>query len=161
LVPRLHHLAEWLLSMAKITGGDKLAARLSEIARGLSKPSTLEVGFLENASYPDGTPVALVAAVQEYGAPSRNIPPRPFFRTMIAEKSPEWPDAIAGLLKTTDYDAEKTMMQVGEGIKGQLQQSIVETNSPPLAEATIERKGSSKPLVDTGHMFNSVDYKVE
>lgn len=147
--------------MAKITGGDKLAARLSEIARSLSKPSTLEVGFLSDATYPDGTPVALVAAVNEYGAPSRNIPPRPFFRTMVTEKSPEWPDAIADLLKTTDYDAEKTMMQVGEGIKGQLMQSIIDTNSPALAEATIERKGSSKPLIASGHMLQSVDFKVE
>lgn len=146
--------------MVKITGGDKLAARLAEIARGLSKPSTLSVGFLENATYPDGTPVPLVAAIQEFGAPSRNIPPRPFFRSMIAEKSPEWPDAIAGVLKATDYDATKTMTQVGEGIKGQLQGSITGFSGVPLSKATIKKKGNDKQLVDTGHLLNSVDYVV-
>jgi hypothetical protein len=34
-------------------------------------------------------------AVQEFGAPSRNIPPRPFFRNMIARKRNEWPTAVA------------------------------------------------------------------
>ena len=49
----------------------------------------------------------------------------------------------------------------GEAIAGQLRQSIVDTNSPALAESTIRRKGFSKPLVDTGHMLQSVDYEVK
>jgi hypothetical protein len=149
--------------MATISGGGKLEAALAEIAKDLSKAATLSVGFMENATYPDakGTLVPLVAAIQEFGAPARNIPPRPFFRNMIAEKSGEWPDAIAGLLASNEYDAEKTLMLAGEGIKGQLQQSILDTNSPPLSQATIDRKGFDKPLIDTSHMINSVDYNVK
>lgn len=147
--------------MVKIVGGDKLTARLAEIAKHVSKPANLSVGFLEGSTYPDGTPVPLVAAVQEFGAPSRNIPPRPFFRNMVAEKSPEWPDAIATVLKAADYDATRTMMQVGEGIKGQLQQSIIDTNAPPLAPTTVKAKGFDKPLVDTGHLLRSIDYTVK
>ena len=49
---------------------------------------------------------------------------------------------------------------MGLGIKGQLQQSIIETNAPPLAESTVARKGFEKPLVDTSHMLNSVDFEV-
>ena len=30
-----------------------------------------------------------------------------------------------------------------------------------LAESTIARKGFAKPLVETGHMLNSVDYEVK
>lgn len=144
-----------------VTGGDRLEARLDEIARGVKKAAKLRVGFLEGATYPDGTSVALVAAVQEFGAPSRGIPPRPFFRNMIAEKSAEWPEAAARLLEANDYDAEKTLGQVGEGIAGQLRQSIVDTNDPPLAQATARQKGFDKPLVDTGHMLNSIDFEVE
>ncbi len=146
--------------MATLTGGDKLTARLAELAKSVTKSATLSVGFLEGATYPDGTSVPLVAAVQEFGAPARNIPPRPFFRLMIAEKAESWPDAVAALLETNDYDATQTLMQTGEGIKGQLQQSIKDTNSPPLAPATIAKKGFSKPLIDTGVMINSIDYKV-
>ncbi len=147
--------------MATLTGGDKLTARLAELAKSVTKSATLSVGFLEGATYPDGTSVPLVAAVQEFGAPARNIPPRPFFRNMIAQKAESWPDAVAALLETNDYDATQTLMQTGEGIKGQLQQSIKDTNSPPLAPATIKKKGFSKPLIETATMINSIDYKVE
>lgn len=148
--------------MAEIKGGTKLAAKLAQIASGLSKPADLAVGFLAGATYPDknGTPVAMVAAIQNFGAPSRNIPPRPFFTNMVADKSPGWPDAIVANLKATGYDAERTMKLVGEGIKGQLQQSIRDTNSPPLAESTIRKKGFSKPLIETSQLIDSVDYEV-
>lgn len=146
--------------MAKFRGGSAFRAKLQSIAQKLSDPSVLRVGFLENSTYPDGTPTALVAAVQEFGSPANNIPPRPFFRNMIASKSGTWGKATADLLKANDYNAEVTLGQVGEGIKGQLQQSIVDTNTPPNAPATIAAKGASKPLVDTGHMLNSVDYEV-
>ena len=148
--------------MATLSGGDKLVKILTDINKNVEKSTTtLSVGFLEGSTYPDGTSTPLVAAVQEFGSPSRNIPPRPFFRNMIARKHNEWPSAVAELLKANNYNVTKTLMQTGEGIKGQLQQSIRDTNSPPLAPATIARKGFDKPLIDTGHMINSIDYKVE
>ncbi|AYO83580.1 hypothetical protein [Methylobacterium brachiatum] len=147
--------------MVTIKGGSALEKRLSELAAKVSRPANLSVGFIENSTYPDGTSVPMVAAIQEFGAPARKIPPRPYFRNMIADKSPGWGDAIAAVLEANGYDATRTMEQVGAGIKGQLQQSIVDTNAPALSPATVARKGSAKPLVDTGQMLNSVDYKVE
>lgn len=147
--------------MATIKGGDKLEAKLREIAEKLKDGATLRVGFLEGATYPDGTSVAMVAAIQEFGAPAVGIPPRPFFRSMIAQKSSEWPDAIAGLLRSNNYDTVKALQLAGAAIKGQIQQSIADLTSPPLAPATAERKGSDKPLIDTGHMLNSVDFEVK
>lgn len=147
--------------MAVIRGGDKLERALIEMARKVAVPATLRVGFLENAKYPDGTPVAMIAAIQNYGAPKVGIPPRPFFSNMVAEKSPEWPAAIAALLKANDLDAVKTLDQTGAAIEGQLRQSIVDTNEPPLAQSTIRRKGHDKPLVATGHLLNSVDHEVK
>ncbi|RIJ02204.1 hypothetical protein DXK93_18695 [Achromobacter sp. K91] len=142
-------------------GGDALIARLKEIADKAGDGGTLRTGFLENATYPDGTPVALVAAVNEFGRPEQNQPPRPFFRAMIAEKQKGWPRALGALAKRNDYDIDKTLGQMGEGIKGQLQESIRQLDSPPLAPVTVARKGFDKPLVDTGHMMNSVDYEVD
>lgn len=149
--------------MAAVTfkGGDALMARLKEIADKAGNGGTLRAGFLENATYPDGTPVALVAAVNEFGRPEQNQPPRSFFRTMIAEKQKGWPRALGALAKSNDYDIDKTLGQMGEGIKGQLQESIRQLDSPPLAPVTVARKGFDKPLVDTGHMMNSVDYEVD
>lgn len=147
--------------MATLTGGQKLEEKLRELAKNVSKKATLRVGFLEKAKYPDGKPVAMIAVIQDFGAPSRGIPPRPFFRNMIAKYSKEWPWAIAQLLKDNDLDAEKALDLAGFAIAGQLRQSIQDTNSPPLAQSTIQRKGFSKPLIDTGHMYNSVDHDVE
>jgi hypothetical protein len=146
--------------MATISGGEKAAKAIADLVAKLGQNKTLRVGFLEKAKYPDGTPVAMVAAIQDFGAPSVGIPPRPFFRNMVKNKSKEWPAAVAGLLQSTNNDLDKTLRLTGEAIKGQLQQSIIDTNAPPLKPATIKRKGSSKPLVDTGHMLNSIDYEV-
>lgn len=143
-----------------LKGGTKLRSVLSGMVKSAESADTVSVGFLEGATYPDGTSVPMVAAINEYGEPSRGQPPRPFFRRMISEKSSEWPSAIAGLLKQNDYDAGKTLAMVGEGVKGQLQQSIKDLDSPPLAQSTIDRKGFEKPLIDTSHMLNSVDYAV-
>jgi hypothetical protein len=146
--------------VASFTGGDKLRAKLAELAAKVGRPATVQVGFLEGATYPNGTSVALVAAVQEFGAPSRGIPPRPFFRAMIAKESGHWGDDVGKILAANGYDGPKALALMGEEISGELRQSIVETNSPPLAPATAKAKGSDKPLVDTGHMLNSIDYEV-
>lgn len=162
--------------MVQLTGGDKLAAKLAEISKNLTKAASVDVGFLENATYPDGTPVALVAALNEFGSGNKvshkiaralgmaapaAIPPRPFFRNMIADKSPQWPAAVGNLLIANGYDATKTLGQTGAAIKGQLQASIVAYVGPPLKPSTIARKGNDKQLVDTGHMLASVDYTVK
>jgi hypothetical protein len=146
--------------MATISGGQKLAAALAKISRGVSQPATLRVGFL-GGTYPDGTSIPLVAAVNEFGAPSRGQPPRPFMRNMVAKRKGEWPKAIAGLLKANDYDAVKTLETTGETIEGQLRQSIIDLVSPPLAPSTIAKKGFSKPLIYHSIMINSVAHEVK
>ena len=166
--------------MASRRNGARLITALNRIrSRIRDRNLKLRVGFLEGATYPDGTSVPLVAFIQDSGSTypdgtsvplvafiqdsgstARNIPPRPFFRNMIANKSHEWPDALRGFLQATDYDGRRSLELLGEGIAGQLRQSIVDTNLPPLAPATIQRKGFDKPLVDTGHMLNSVNKEV-
>lgn len=134
--------------MAAVTfkGGQALMARLKEIAEKAGDGGTLRTGFLENATYPDGTSVAYVAAIQEFGSPEVGIPPRPFFRTMIAEKQKGWPRALGALAKNNDYDIDKALGQMGEGIKGQLQESIRDVSGPALSKVTLllrERFGNS------------------
>jgi hypothetical protein len=162
--------------MATVSGGDKFEAALAAIAKKLESARSVKVGFLAGSTSDDDISLPMIAAVQEFGAPAAGIPPRPFFRNMVAEKSPGWPDTIVEVLKANDYDAAKTLKGVGQIVKGQLQLSIHETNSPPLAQSTIDarlRRGSKassskpaattigKPLVDTGVMLASVDYEVE
>lgn len=146
--------------MSSFSGGDALERKLAEMAEKLGEGKVLRVGFLENATYPDGQQVAMVAAANEFGNPANNQPPRPFFRNMIADKKDNWPDDIGRIAQATGFDGEQTLGLVGEHIKGQLQQSIRELMEPPLSPVTIEKKGFDKPLIDTGHMLNSVDYDI-
>lgn len=186
--------------MASVTGGDRLEVVLKGIARSLATADTVRIGFLEGATYPQGstksirakyakrqakgkkgaikggasseinvdpsspvtsstTSVPMVAAVQEFG--SGDIPPRPFFRNMIAAKSGEWGPAIADLMRDNDYNSRKVLAITGEAVSGQLRKSIVDFSGVPLKPATIKRKGFDKQLVDTSHMLQSVDYEVE
>ena len=144
--------------MPSLTGGAAMQAKLDAMAKNLTKASRLDVGFLAGATYPDGTSVPLVAALDEFG--TAKMPARPFFRNMIAAKSDGWPDAVAGLLVANNYDAERTLNLTGEGIKGQLQESIRTFAGAPLSPRTIKAKGFDKQLVNTGHMLNSVGYQV-
>lgn len=178
--------------MVEVKGGKQFQKALAQIAKQLNKPGTLRVGFFSNATYPDGTKVAMVAAIQEFGAPKAKIPPRPFFRSMVAAKSPEWPRAVKMQLKANNYDVEKTLQIVGQGIRDQLQQSIVDTLTPALSPVTLmlrkmKKKNpglnvtratvgeaarrvasgestagvSTKPLIETAVLLNSVDFEVK
>lgn len=145
--------------MATITGGQGLKDALQKIADHIGRPGTVRVGFLENATYPDGTPVAMIAAIQNYGAPKVGIPPRPFFSNMIKDKSPTWPAAVAALVKARNT-TDRVLNLMGEGIKGQLQQSIRDFVGVPLAPSTVVKKGHDKQLINTAHMLNSVNFEV-
>lgn len=127
--------------MAKMSGGVNFRAVLTKMAAKLSQPGTVRIGFLEGSTEPDGTSIPLIASIQEFGAPRAHIPPRPFFRTMIHDKSPEWPAAIAANLQATDNDIPETLARVGMGISGQLQESIINTYTPPLSPVTVMLRG--------------------
>lgn len=144
--------------MATIKGGDKFAKVLAEIAKQLGEPGKVRVGLLEGSTAPNGDSLPLRAALNEFG--HGTTPPRPAVRNMIAEKSPEWADAVAANLKATNYNVPLTLERIGEGIKGQWQQAYLDLWSPPLAESTIKRKGFAKPLIDKSDMLNAVDYEV-
>lgn len=151
-----------------VRGGAAFKERLAQITASLSTGKSLKVGFLSGATYDDGTPVALVAAANEFGkmvttktGESYFQLPRPFFRNMISANSTQWPGEFSQLIRASNFDARLSLGLMGERIKNQLQGSIREFNSPPLAESTIKRKGFDKPLIDSDHMLNSVDYSVE
>jgi hypothetical protein len=129
--------------------------KLKEIASRMS--GSVEVGFLENAKYDDGTPVAAVAFWDEYGASG---PPRPFFRNMIAKEMPSWPDKVASEAKRTNNNGPEILAAMGLEIQGALIQSINDFTTPGNADSTIARKGFDKPLIESSHMVNSTGYRV-
>jgi len=140
----------------KIAGG--IEKKLSATLR--AAPYRLRVGFMESDRYPRGIPIATVAAINDFGAPSRGIPPRPFFRNMVRDKSPQWPNTLADLLKANGYDAKAALDKMGLIIADQLRDSILHGAWTPNAPSTVKRKGSNQPLIDTRRMIDSVTHEV-
>lgn len=141
---------------AKIINSKNL--NLENELKGLIKNKSLEVGFFEVSKYDNGVYVASVASFNEYG--TAKIPPRPFFRNAVAKNSNKWNDILTNELRNS-VDVELAYHRVGEVAKGDIVESIMQTNTPPNSPLTIAKKKSSKPLVDTSFMRSSVNYKVK
>ena len=152
-----------------LQGADGVSKVLEEIARKMGG-GEVAVGFMEGATYPDGTPVAAVAFWNEFG--HSTAPARPFFRPMIAKESPNWAKTMARMAKASNYDGKRVLALMGEDVGGALVDSIRDVTSPPLAKSTILARAKNvkrgdpvsptiaKPLIDTAHMLKSVAYQV-
>lgn len=135
--------------------------KVGSLANALKKYSemnaSVRVGVLENATYPDGTPVAMVAFWNEYG--TKTSPVRAFFRTTVSDQKKNWVLSVQNLMKTHD-DPKKVMGLIGEHMRGQIVQSINTWTDPPNAPYTVAMKGFNKPLVDTGQLMRSISFEV-
>lgn len=128
----------------------------------------LTIGWFD-AKYEDGTPVEQVAMIQEFGAPERNISPRPFMRPAKMEHEQEWKEQLAKAMKkvhTGRVNQEEALEELGETIVKDIKQAIMNVTFPPLKADTIKnrrRKGnySEKPLIDTKHMFDTLKFEVK
>lgn len=123
----------------------------------------VEVGFQEDKQYPDGTPIAYVAAIQEFGPYAR-----PFFRPTMEAKKLEWGVNVArGAIAVANgkIGVDAMLQQVGMSAAGDIQKAIIAVTAPPLKDSTIAARArrnaagqaSTKPLVDTGQMLRAVD----
>lgn len=126
------------MAVKAFSGGEKLQAHLEALAKKVHNGGELQVGFIGDAGgYDNGASVPMVAAIQEFGAPSKGIPPRPFFRNMIAKNKGSWGKMLDGALKRTNLDASAALDIMGHVMVGQLQASIIDTTSPPLSKVTL------------------------
>lgn len=95
----------------------------------------------------------------EYGT-SRGIPARPFLRNTLYEKGPAWgPFLRPTLLAIMDGSAADVAGKLGPRMVQDIRATIDGGGFAPLAPSTIRKKGSSKPLVDTGDMYGSIDWR--
>ena len=142
-----------------VRGGHNLK-RTIERAKGAKGLDRVTVGFYETARYPDGTPVAAVAAWNEFGT-SRS-PERPFFRRTIEAVRETARELIREGTDGHTLVVDRALGdRLGMYVAGELQQEIVNLQEPPNAPFTIAMKGSSNPLVDTGAMRQAVTWETE
>lgn len=152
---------------------NKMSADFLAALNAMKNPKA-EAGWFESAKYPDGTPVAYVATIQEFGSPKNSIPPRPFMRPTLAEKSGEWKALALRGAKAMARGNETigtVMEKLGSKAAGDIRKTISNVNSPALKDATIKARLSkrankktvgnlTKPLVDTGLMLSTCTHKV-
>lgn len=121
-----------------------------------------KVGWFESATYPEGTPVAYVASIHEFGGGP--VPARPFMRPAVAEHGGNWMELMGQGAKAAlngSVSPEAVLEAVTLRAAGDVGKAIKAVTSPPLNPMTIKRKGFDKPLVDTGQMFQSLTGVVE
>lgn len=112
--------------------------RLRLTLEGLAK-AQVKVGFFPQAKYPDGTPVAYAATVQEFGSPKGKIPPRPFMRPTVDAKQKEWATTVAAVARQSIVDGEplNVVEILGQTASGDIASTIRDIQSPALSPVTV------------------------
>jgi len=134
-----------------------------------------KVGWFESAKYPDGTPVAYVAAIQEFGYAAGGIPPRPMLRSTINEQSAAWIALVtsgAKAIMAGNSTTQNVMEALGLLAAADVRKKISTITEPALKPGTIKARmrkradkktvgNLTKPLVDSGLMLATVNNTVE
>lgn len=132
--------------------------------RAKSAARQVNVGFPDNgAKEADGTSVAMIAAVQNFGSPEQGIPERPFLTQAITKNQLNFIKLNRkNILKILEdkMTSEDALGQLGAYAAGQVQVEIKTGEFQELSPRTIARrkKNSTRPLYDTGQMVQSVTY---
>lgn len=106
-------------------------------------------------------PLAVVAAIHEFGL--GDMPQRSFLRSAYDENLPMIDKMIQRVANGAVFGlgTNAALNQLGNVVQGMVQRKIVDGPFVPNSPATIKRKKSSKPLIDTGHLRQSIRYVIE
>jgi len=126
-----------------------------------ARTAYVTVGVHEGERNLDGANIAEYAAANEYG--TENIPSRPAFRTAFDENVVAIQKDMAGLVSMAKRGGSviEGLRVVGEKHQQRIQRTIKGRDFlPKLAESTVRAKGSTKTLIDSAAMVNSIRYVV-
>ncbi|WP_168386017.1 hypothetical protein [Erwinia amylovora] len=146
-------------------------ARLKAVYDELHKKQ-LKIGFFEHDKYPDGTPIAYAAAIQELGYPAGGIPPRPFLRPAMAENAVGYKNLISQAVNASvagNITLISGLNQIGAKAGGDVQNAIRTLTTPSLDRSPLRGRArrhskgeaSTKPRVDIGQILQAVTFAVE
>ena len=98
---------------------------------------------------------------QEYGT-SRGIPARPFLRNTMYENEARFASFIMPYIQNVmeGGSADEVFSALGPFMVQAIQRTIAAGGFAPNAPSTIKKKGSSKPLIDTGSMYGAITFNV-
>lgn len=129
----------------------------------------VEVGVLGDKTHIGGgggkrhINMADLAAIHVFGVPSQNIPKRDFVTPVIEQNQDKYigyiEQKVIPILQG-DVSMQEVWQFIGMEAKADIQNYMVNGKFAPLSPKTIKRKGSSKPLIDTGQLRQAVSYIV-
>jgi hypothetical protein len=151
-----------------------LYAKILANAAAISNKPFVKVGILEGKAdqakeisgdspnaQPTGLTLVEVATFHEFG--TSRTPERSFLRATIDANKSELQTETLNIFKKVSsgsIDAMRGLGILGLSIKSKVQKRIRAGIKPDLDPKTIDRKGSSKPLIDTGQLVNSIQHLV-
>lgn len=144
----------------------ELRAKIANIAKAYVKVGVLEANGSAEVDGGDGLTMAELAAIHEYGAPRAGIPARSFIRNTFSDsegaaKLKAFMVRTAKGLIQEKLEVAQALNQLGAFAQSLIKKRIKEHIPPPLKPATVKRKGSSTPLVDTGQLINSITWEIK
>lgn len=137
---------------------------LKEIKAELKKLKSMsvKVGIVEGHNKTeDGVNIAEYAAFNEEG--TQHIPSRPFIRSWVDNHQEQIDKVMTAAFNSVvsgKRNAEDALKRIGEFAQSGIKDNIIVGNFKPNSPKTIAKKGSSKPLIDTGTLRNSIRYEV-
>lgn len=134
-----------------------LANHIAKIERGLQGPRSVKAGFPKGKADAD---IVSIAIWNHFGT-SRGIPPRPFITIAMFKNRRQIQAALRKIAKAQVADGtpvSRSLPKLGALGAGMIQDQIAANTPPPNAPSTIRKKGSSRTLIDTGRMRQSVTW---
>lgn len=139
---------------------DRGAARLAVTVQASQARPHVRVGVLEAEGAKqhgaDDLTVADVARWAEFGI---GQPQRSWLRGTVAARRAQIEERMrieSRAVLEGKRTQEQALSRLGVFIVGLIQERIAAGIDPPNAQATIDRKGSSTPLIDTGQLRSSI-----
>jgi hypothetical protein len=130
------------------------------------KQSEVLVGIPAEKTQRAGEPInnAALMFVHTHGSPLRNIPPRPVLEPAIEKNSelitPHLAESAKAVMDGRPDAAERELQRAGTIASNAVKRYFTEGNLAPNAPSTIARKGSDRPLIDTGALRRAVTFVV-
>lgn len=121
------------------------------------------VGDEAEASHAGGElSISEIGEIHEFGL---GVPRRSFIADWVDENEERHRSQIRKIaeqvMKGKIESWDQGLERLGVLYVAEVQKRIAVGIDPPLAPSTIARKGSSKPLIDTGALRSAITYKVE
>lgn len=145
--------------LRRLADGQKGFVKIGVNSEDAQKQKEVKTDGVESSSL--GLKVIDIATFHEFG--TKNVPERSFIRSNDAKNKGKYKKMLQnGLVKMLKGEMEpyQVLGLLGEQASSDVKAGITAGIKPDLKPETIERKGSSVPLIDTGQLRASITYKV-